>query len=115
MVLAAVGLYGVLSFLVAQQTQEIGVRMALGARPMDIAVRIQSYAGVWTAAGVGAGTVCSLAITRLVKGLLFGVTPADPVSLCAAIGVLALTASFAVWIPSRRAARVDPMVALRYE
>jgi predicted permease len=113
--LAAVGLYGVLSFLVAQQTQEIGVRMALGARPKDIAVQIQAYAGMWTAVGVGAGTVCSLAVMRLVKGLLFGVTPEDPVSLIAAIVVLALTAALAAWIPSRRAARVDPMVALRYE
>jgi predicted permease len=113
--LAAVGLYGVLSFLVAQQTQEIGVRMALGARPRDIAARIQAYAGVWTGVGVAAGAACSLAVTRMAKGLLFGVTPGDPLSLLAAIAVLALTAVVAAWIPSRRAARVDPMVALRYE
>jgi putative ABC transport system permease protein len=113
--LAAVGLYGVLSFLVAQQTQEIGVRMALGARPRDIAVHIQAYAGVWTGAGVAAGVVCSLAVTRMVKGLLFGVAPDDPLSLMAGIAVLALTAAVAAWMPSRRAARVDPMVALRYE
>jgi ABC-type antimicrobial peptide transport system permease subunit len=113
--LAAVGLYGVLSFLVAQQTQEIGVRMALGARPKDIALRIQMYAGIWTGIGVAVGAVCSMAVMRLVKGLLFGVAPEDPVSLFAAIGVLALTASVAAWIPSRRAARVDPMGALRYE
>jgi putative ABC transport system permease protein len=113
--LAAVGLYGVLSFLVAQQTQEIGVRMALGARPRDIAVKVQAYAGLWTGVGVAAGVVCSLAVTRMVKGLLFGVTPGDPVSLIAGIAVLAATAAAAAWIPSRRAARVDPMVALRYE
>jgi ABC-type antimicrobial peptide transport system permease subunit len=113
--LAAVGLYGVLSFLVAQQTQEIGVRMALGARPRDIAVRVQAYAGLWTGVGVVAGTVCALLVTRMVKGLLFGVTPGDPVSLMAGIAVLALTASVAAWVPSRRAARVDPVVALRYE
>jgi len=113
--LAAVGLYGVLSFLVAQQTQEIGVRMALGARPKDIALRIQTYAGIWTGIGVAVGAVCSMAVMRLVKGLLFGVMPADPVSLFGAIGVLALTAAVAAWIPSRRAARVDLMVALRYE
>jgi putative ABC transport system permease protein len=113
--LAAVGLYGVLSFLVAQQTQEIGVRMALGARPKDIALRIQTYAGVWTGIGVALGAVCSMAVTRLVKGLLYGVMPGDPVSLFAAIAVLGLTAAVAAWIPSRRAARVDPMVALRYE
>jgi ABC-type antimicrobial peptide transport system permease subunit len=89
--------------------------MALGARPKDIAMQIQAYAGVWTAVGVGAGTVCSLAVMRLVKGLLVGVTPEDPASLVAAIAVLGLTAAAAAWIPSRRAARVDPMVALRYE
>jgi predicted permease len=113
--LAAVGLYGVLSFLVAQQTQEIGVRMALGARPRDIAAHIQAYAGVWTGAGVAAGAVCSLAVTRMVKGLLFGVAPDDPLSLIAGIAVLTLTAAVAAWMPSRRAARVDPMVALRHE
>jgi predicted permease len=113
--LAAVGLYGVLSFLVTQQTQEIGVRMALGARPRDIAAQILAYAGTWTAVGVVVGAVCSMAVTRMVKGLLFGVTPGDAVSLIAAIVVLALTAAAAAWIPSRRAARVDPVVALRWE
>jgi predicted permease len=113
--LAAVGLYGVLSFLVARQTQEIGVRMALGARPWDIAVQIQSYAGAWTGIGILAGVLCSLSVTRMVKGLLFGVAPGDPLSLAAGVAVLALTAVLAAWIPSRRAARVDPMVALRYE
>jgi len=113
--LAAVGLYGVLSFLVAQQTQEIGVRMALGARPRDIAVQIQRYAAVSTGIGVAAGAACSLAVSRMAKALLFGVTPGDPASLMAGIAVLALTAAVAAWIPSRRAARVDPMVALRYE
>jgi predicted permease len=113
--LAAVGLYGVLSFLVAQQTQEIGVRMALGARPKDIAGRIQAYAALWTGVGAAAGAACSLALARMVKGLLFGVTPGDPVALITGIAVLALTAAVAAWIPSRRAARVDPMVALRYE
>jgi ABC-type antimicrobial peptide transport system permease subunit len=98
-----------------QQTQEIGVRMALGARPRDIALQIQSHAGVWTGAGIAVGALCSLAVTRMVKGLLFGVAPDDPLSLIAAIAVLATTAALAAWIPSRRASRVDPMVALRYE
>jgi putative ABC transport system permease protein len=113
--LAAVGLYGVLSFLVAQQIPEIGVRMALGARPWDIAVHIQRYASIWTATGVVAGAVCSLAVTRMIKGLLFGVTPQDPLSLISATTVLAVTAAVAAWLPSRRAARVDPVVALKYE
>ncbi len=113
--LAAVGLYGVLSFLVAQQTQEIGVRMALGARPRDIAAYIHTHAGAWTGIGVAVGVACSLAVAHLVKGLLFGVSPQDPMSLIAAIAVLAFTAAVAAWVPSRRASRVDPMVALRYE
>jgi predicted permease len=115
LLLAAVGLYGVLSFLVAQRTQEIGVRMAMGARPRDIAMLVGGYAAMWTGIGVAAGTAGSLALARVAKGLLSGVAPADPRPLLAAIAVLALTAAVAAWAPSRRAARVDPMVALRYE
>jgi putative ABC transport system permease protein len=115
LVLAAVGLYGVLSFLVAQQTPEIGIRMAIGARPLDIALQVQRYAGAWTAIGVAAGVVCSLALTRSVRGLLFEVSPGDPASLAIAAGVLAMIGALAAWVPSHRAARVDPMVALRSE
>ncbi len=115
LLLAAVGLYGVLSFLVAQRTQEIGVRMALGARPRDITILIQAFAGVWTGAGIAAGVVCSFGVMRMLKGLLFGITPGDPLSLIVAVTVLTLTAALAAWIPSRRAARVDPIVALRYD
>ncbi len=97
------------------QTQEIGVRIALGARPKDIALQIQTYVGVWTGIGVVVGAACSMAIMRLVKRLLFGVTPEDPTSLIAAIAALALTAAVAPWVPSRRAARVDSMAALRCE
>jgi predicted permease len=115
LLLAAVGLYGVLSFLVAQRTQEIGVRMALGARPLDIALLVGAYAGVWTGIGAAAGVACSIGIARMAKGLLFGVAPEDLGSLMTAVVVLALTAAVAAWAPSRRAARVDPTVALRYE
>ena len=115
LVLAAVGVYGVLSLLVAQQTREIGVRMALGARPRDIAWRIQGYAGSWTGIGVAAGLILSSVLTRLVRGLLFDVSPADPSSLTSAAGVLAILAALAAWVPARRAARVDPVVALREE
>ena len=104
-----------LSLLVAQQTREIGVRMALGARPRDIAWSIQGYAGIWTGIGVAAGLIASLALTRLVRGLLFGVSPVDPSSLTSAAGVLAILAALAAWVPARRAARVDPVVALREE
>jgi len=111
--LAAAGLYGVLSFLVAQQTREIGVRMALGARPRDIGLRVQLRAGAWIAAGVLVGTAGSLALARTVRGLLFDVSPGDPVSLAAAVLALCVAGALAAWLPSRRASRVDPVVALR--
>jgi putative ABC transport system permease protein len=115
LLLAAIGLYGVMSFLVVQQTKEIGVRMAMGATPRDIALLVQKRAGSWTGAGIVLGIVGSLGFTWLVRGLLFGVSPHDPLSLAAAIGVLGLSAILAAWLPSRRAARVDPAVSLRYD
>jgi putative ABC transport system permease protein len=89
--------------------------MALGARPLDIALLVGAYAGVWTGIGAAAGVACSIGIARMAKGLLFGVAPEDLGSLMTAVVVLALTAAVAAWAPSRRAARVDPTVALRYE
>ena len=115
LVLAAVGLYGVLSFLVARQTREIGVRMAVGARPVDIALQIQKYAGIWTGIGVIAGLAGSFALARTIRGLLFEVSPNDPVSLLVSATVLLVTAALAAWVPSSRAARVDPVIALRNE
>ena len=115
LLLAAVGLYGVLSFLVAQQTRQIGVRMALGARPRDIALQVQKHAGLWTAAGVAAGLAGSLALTKVVRGLLFEVSPADPLSFAVAVAVLVAVAALAAWLPSSRAARVDPAIALRHD
>jgi len=115
LLLAAVGLYGVLSFLVARQTREIGVRIAIGARPRDIALQIQKYAGIWTGIGVIAGLAGSFALARTIHGLLFEVSPNDPVSLLVAAGVLLATAALAAWIPSWRAARIDPVIALRNE
>jgi predicted permease len=115
LMLAAVGLYGVLSFQVARQTREIGVRMAIGARPRDIAWLIQKHAGVWTALGVAVGLAGAFAGARVIRGLLFQVSPTDAVSLIAAVAVLVMTAVVAAWIPAYRAARVDPVVALRSE
>jgi predicted permease len=115
LVLAAAGLYGVLSFLVAQQTREIGVRMALGARPRDIGLGVHLRAGALVATGVMVGTAGSLALARTVRGLLFEVSPEDPVSLLAPVLALAAAGVLAAWLPSRRAARVDPVVALRGE
>ncbi len=115
LLLAAIGIYGVVSFLVAQRTREIGVRMAVGATPLDIALLIQKHAGLWTAAGAIAGAAGSMALTRLVRGLLFGVEPGDPWSLGVGLAAIACAAALAAWGPSRRAARVDPAIALRSE
>jgi predicted permease len=115
LLLAAVGLYGVLSFLVAQQTREIGVRMALGARPRDIALQVQKHVGIWMGMGVATGLAGSFALARAIRGLLFEVSPTDPASLVAAVTVLVVTAALAAWIPSSRAAGVDPAIALRSE
>jgi putative ABC transport system permease protein len=111
--LAAVGSYGVMSFLVEQRTREIGIRMAIGATPRDIAALIQKHALLWTASGVAAGSLASISLSTLVRGLLFEVSPQDPQSLAIAISVVAVAGSLAAWIPSHRAARVDPAVALR--
>ena len=113
--LAAVGIYGVVSFLVAQRTREIGIRMALGARAAHVRrlVIVEGMAPVLvgSAAGIGAG----LLATRAIRGLLFGVTPLDPLSLAAAPAILAVIALLACYLPARRATRVDPLVALREE
>lgn len=115
LLLAAAGLYGVLSFLVALQTREIGVRMALGARPRDIGLRVQLRAAAWIGSGVVVGTAGSLALARTVRGLLFEVSPGDPVSILAPVLALCAAGALAAWLPSRRAAGVDPVVALRCE
>ena len=115
LLLAAVGLYGVLSFLVARQTREIGVRMAIGARPVDIVLQIQKYAALWTGIGVAVGLAGSFALARTIRGLLFEVSPGDPASLLVSAAVLLVTAALAAWVPSSRAARIDPVIALRNE
>jgi hypothetical protein len=115
LLLAAVGLYGLLAFLVAQQTREIGVRMALGARPRDVALRVQWQAGAWISTGVLAGVAGSLALSGAIRGLLFEVSPADPISLVVPVITLCAVGILAAWLPARRAAQVDPVVALRCE
>ena len=115
LLLAAIGLYGVMSFLVAQRTQEIGVRMALGATPAVIARLVLGHAARWTAAGAVAGTIGSMFAVRLLRAMLFHVSGKDPWTWAAAVAVLLAIAMLAAWIPSRRAARVDPMQALRQE
>jgi predicted permease len=113
--LAAIGIYGVLAYSVAQRTREIGVRMAVGARREDIVRMVLLQAVRYATAGIVVGLAVSLAATRLINGLLFRTTPVDPASLSITVGVLALIAALAVTIPARRAASVDPTEALRAE
>ena len=113
--LAAFGLYGVLRFLVTQRTREIGIRMAIGATPAAIGRMVLASAGRWLAAGLLFGLVLSAAIARGLQSLLLGVSAADPLAWLLAVGLLAVSAFAAAWFPSRRAASVDPMEALRHE
>jgi hypothetical protein len=113
LLLAAAGLYGVASYLVTQRTRDIGVRIALGATPSDISRQVVSEAGRWIAAGAVLGCALAWAATRALEAQLFGVGSRDPVSWIAALGVLAAALLLAVLLPANRAARVDPMEALR--
>jgi putative ABC transport system permease protein len=115
LLMAAVGLYGVISFMATRRTQEIGVRMALGARRGDILRLVTWEGGRLILLGGVVGVATALAVTRLLKGMLFGVAPGDPVSLVAVVVVLAGVALGATLIPARRAMKTDPMEALRYE
>jgi len=113
--LAAIGIYGVVGFLVAQQTREIGVRMALGASPQNILKMVLSTVTRWTIGGAILGILGAWFCTRLLESLLFEVKTHDPLLLGGAVVLLLAAAFLAAWIPARRAMRVDPMVALRYE
>ncbi len=115
LMLAAVGIAGVVSYGVTQRTREIGIRMAFGADASDVLAMIVGGSMRWVAIGVSVGVVASLAATRLLEVLLFDVKAGDPRVLGAVAAVLALVALAASWWPARRATRVDPMVALRYE
>jgi ABC-type antimicrobial peptide transport system permease subunit len=115
LLLAAVGLYGVVSFLVAQRTREIGVRMALGAAPTAITRDVLKRTVRWAAAGAVAGVIGSIFATRLLQGMLYRVSAADPWTFAAALSVLMGVTLVAALIPSRRAARIDPIEALRQE
>jgi len=113
--LASVGIYGVTSYAVAQRQVEIGLRMALGADRFQV-LRMMIGQGMTTIfMGLGIGIISSLALTRLIRGLLFAVRPSDPLALAGAALVLMAAAFLAVYIPSRRATHVEPIVALRYE
>ena len=113
LILAALGIYGVISYSVVQQTREIGIRMALGATERQVQFRILSQTLRLTAAGVAAGIAASLAAARLITSLLFGTEPTDPLAFAGMIVLLGLAALLAGFLPARRASRVDPMIALR--
>lgn len=113
--LAATGIYGVLSYGVAQRSREIGVRMALGAAHGDILRLVLGTGGRLLAAGVTIGVAASVALTQLVKSQVFNVPLLDPFAIAAATALLCATAAFACWWPARRAAMIDPMLALRSE
>jgi predicted permease len=113
LVLASLGIYGVISYSVSQRTQEIGIRMALGASARDLQLRIVSQTVGLAAIGIALGTAASWALARLLKGFLFGVTSNDPVTFLGMVSVLTLVAVAAGYLPARRASRIDPMSALR--
>ena len=115
LLLAGVGVFGVVSFSVAQRTQEIGIRMALGALPGQVLRSVLLHGLRLAAIGIAIGTVGALALRRTLSHLLFAVNPSDPITFVVVSAVLLITVVLACLIPALRATRVDPMVALRYE
>lgn len=115
LLLAAIGTYGVMSYSVSQRTQEIGIRMALGAQRSDVLALIMRNGMAMVFAGIVAGLILSTVLTSTMESLLYGIQYFDPMSFFATAGLLMLVALVACWIPARRAMRVDPIVALRYE
>ena len=115
LVLGSVGIYGIVSYAVTQRTQEIGIRMALGAQARDILQLILKHGLVLVISGVAIGVAVALALTRFLATLLFGITPTDTLTFVVVSAVFFLIAMFASFIPARRAIKVDPLVALRYE
>ena len=113
--LASVGIYGVISYIASQRTHEIGIRMALGAKQIDVLRMVLSQAGKMAVIGVGIGLIAGFGLMRLMSSLLFGVSAHDPITFVAVGLLLIVVALSACYIPARRASSVDPMVALRYE
>lgn len=115
LMLAAIGVYGVMAYAVRQRTREIGIRVAIGAEPRYVTRMVVVTSLRYSLLGVLGGVGCAFAVSRLLTTFLFGITPWDPVAFSIAAIVLTLVASIAAWIPARRAARIDPLIALRAE
>ena len=115
LLLACIGIYGVTSYGVLQRTREFGIRMALGAQPSDVRNLVVQGGAKLTLIGIGIGLVGAIALTRLMRSLLFGVTPTDPMTYAGSVAVLALVSVVASYVPARRATQVDPVIALRNE
>jgi ABC-type antimicrobial peptide transport system permease subunit len=114
-VVAGVGIHGVMAYVVGPRTREIGVRPALGARPAQVLRQVLRDGLAVVGVGMAAGVLAALALSRLIRGFLFDVSPTDPATYAGVLLALVAVAGAACYVPARRAARIDPMVALRYE
>ena len=115
LLLGAIGIYGVISYIVAQRTGEIGVRLAMGAEPRTVARMILRQGGLVTLLGIVAGLIAALAGSQLIRSLLYGVSPRDPIVFSLTTVALLVVALLACWLPARRASRLSPLQALRTE
>jgi ABC-type antimicrobial peptide transport system permease subunit len=115
LVLGTIGIYGVLSFLVSNRTREIGIRLALGAQRTDVLRSVLGEGAKLSLAGIVLGLAGAFAVMRVLSGELYGVGAADPLTFCSVAILVAVVALTACYVPARRAMRVDPVVALRYE
>ncbi len=115
LVLAATGLYGVVSYRVSTRTREIGIRMALGAERGQVVLAVLSQTLLLTLSGIALGLILAFALARFVNSLLYGLSPRDPIALVAAAAIMLMAAMIAAYLPANRASKVDPMIALRYE
>jgi ABC-type antimicrobial peptide transport system permease subunit len=115
LVLSCIGLYGIMAYNVARRTGEMGIRKALGARPWDVAWPILREALTLTGIGIAIGLPVALALVRVIWFVFYGIEPHDPLTMIGAAGIMITVAALAAWIPARRAAKIDPMEALRYE